>query len=147
MSRTTLVSALALVTLAVAAPAGAHADAVDPMACSVSVEYSLTSAVRLTYAKDFVVAPDAPFSDDFSTATRFRFFDASMTIVDGRPLVTVSFDADVSVFNAVAFGTELLVTDPTHGSSTRGSSGFFTSVPGAAGAHRTRYTLTCARAN
>jgi hypothetical protein len=145
MSRSILLASIAALTLA--APVVAHADATDPQACSVTVEYSLNNVLRLSYQKDFVVAVDAPFSDDFSTATRFRFFDAFLTVEDGVPLVSIAFDADVSVFNAVAFGAELKVTDPRHGSSTSGNSGFFTSVPGAAGSHRTAYTLTCQRAN
>lgn len=145
MSRT-LATALVLAAAALAAPTAAHADEVDPMACSIAVDYTLNNSLRLQYRRDFVVALDAPFSDDFSTATRFRFFDAALSVENGRPVVSVSFDADISVFSAVAFGAELVIHDPTHGDTTTGSSGFFTSVPGAAGGHRTVYDLTCARA-
>lgn len=118
----------------------------DTMACTVDVVYKRSGTVRMTYTKDFLVAPDAPFTDDFSTATRFRFFDATVQRVDGVPNVAVVFDADVDVFNAVDFGTVLKVRDESNGETQTGDSSFFTSVPGAAGSHRTDYTLTCKRA-
>jgi hypothetical protein len=147
MSRFTLIVALATAAVATLAPTAAHADRVDPVACSINVEYTLNNAVRLSYVKDFVVSVDAPFSDDFSNAIRFRFFDAFLTVEDGLPVVGISFDADVSVFNAVAFDTTFKLRDQSHPATTSGRSGFFSSAPGAAGSHRTTYTLTCERAN
>ncbi|MEQ1514059.1 MAG: hypothetical protein ABL934_15435 [Lysobacteraceae bacterium] len=145
----TLKAALALLLSGFAMQAAAESGpnpANDTMACSVSVEYKRNNVSRLVYTKDFTVAPDAPFSDDFSTATRFRFFDATVARVDGIPEVAAVFDADVDVFNAVDFGTVLKVHDESKGETQTGNSSFFTSVPGAAGSHRTEYTLTCARA-
>ena len=130
---------LALPTLAAAAQT-------DTMACAVSIEYSLNNVTTLTYNKGFEVGVDATFTDDFSTATRFRFFDAFLNYEAGVPTVTIVFDADVSVFNAVDFDAALQVRDQSNGTSTTGTNSFFSSVPGAAGAHRTRYTLTCLRA-
>jgi len=118
----------------------------DTMSCSIAVEYLRNNAVRLTYAKDFEVSPVAPYSDDFSNAIRFRFFDAKVERVNGVPEVSVIFDADVDVFNAVDFGTTLKVKDESNGETLSGNTSFFTSVPGAAGSHRTNYTLTCKRA-
>ena len=37
------------------------------------------------------VGPEAPFSDDFSTATRLRSFDASLSVESGDPVVSVSY--------------------------------------------------------
>ena len=145
----TLKAALALLlsgfAMQAAAATGAN-PANDTMACTVSVEYKRNNVLRLTYTKDFTVAPDAPFSDDFSDAIRFRFFDATVARVNGIPEVAVVFDADVDVFNAVDFGTVLKVKDEGKGETQTGNNAFFTSVPGAAGSHRTNYTLTCARA-
>ena len=143
--KTAIVLLLSGLTLQAAAATGNNTDN-DIMACSVSVEYKRNNVSRLVYTKDFTVAPDAPFSDDFSTATRFRFFDATVVRVDGVPEVAAVFDADVDVFNAVDFGTVLKVKDESKGETQTGNSSFFTSAPGAAGSHRTEYTLTCARA-
>ena len=139
---------LALTTLALAAvtaPSLGSAAQIDPMLCSVNVDYSINNVSRLSYVKDFVVSADAPFSDDFSSATRFRFFDAYLTVEAGDPVVTIVFDADVSVFNTVDFTANLKVKNENKGDTISGDSGFFTSVPGAAGAHKTRYTLSCQR--
>lgn len=143
--KTAIVLLLSGLTLQAAAATGNN-PANDTMACSVSVEYKRNNVSRLVYTKDFTVAPDAPFSDDFSTATRFRFFDATVVRVDGVPEVAAVFDADVDVFNAVDFGTVLKVKDESKGETQTGNSSFFTSAAGAAGSHRTEYTLTCARA-
>jgi hypothetical protein len=143
--KTALVLLLSGLALQAAAATGNNTDN-DIMACSVSVEYKRNNVSRLVYTKDFTVAPDAPFSDDFSTATRFRFFDATVVRVDGVPEVAAVFDADVDVFNAVDFGTVLKVKDESKGETQTGNSSFFTSAAGAAGSHRTEYTLTCARA-
>lgn len=146
MSKLVKLLMVSIAAVGFAAPFGAGASENDVMACSVTVDYSLNSVTRLSYVKEFEVAPAAPFSDNFSTATRFRFFDAVMTYEAGEPVVTISFDADVSVFNTVAFGTSLTVRDESKGDTTSGNNAFFSSVPGAAGAHRTHYTLTCERA-
>ncbi|TXH72320.1 MAG: hypothetical protein E6Q88_06475 [Lysobacteraceae bacterium] len=118
----------------------------DAMACTVSVEYLRSGTARLTYNKDFVVGPNSPFSDDFSSATRLRFFDATVTYVDGIPEVSAVFDADVDVFNAVQFGFTLKVRDESNGETQSGYNTFFSSVTGASGSHRSNYTMTCARA-
>lgn len=116
-----------------------------PQACTIHVEYAQANTVRLTYDKAFVVSPDAPFSDDFSTATRFRFFDAWATVDDrGIPVVSVSWDADINVFNAMAFQANLTVTDQTHGETTQGRAGFFGS---SVGSNTATYFLTCQKAN
>ena len=129
-----------------AAPLMANAAQVDVMACDVEITYSLNSVPSLTYVMSFQVAPDAPFSDDFSSATRFRFFDATMTVEAGDPVVSIRFDADVSVFNAVDFNASLKVRDRNKPETASGSNSFFSSLTGVAGAHRTEYTLTCQRA-
>lgn len=134
---------LAVVVLGI--PTIARAASSDPQLCSVHVEYYQNQALRLTYDKTFVVSEDAPFTDDFSTATRFRFFDARVTInARGIPVVFISWDADVNVFNAMAFQADLTVTDQTHGESTHGRAGFFGS---AVGSNSANYFLNCQKAN
>lgn len=145
MSRLVCSSLPFLVAAVLAAPSAAHAADDAPLSCSVSVTYTLNNAALLTYERSFVVGLDAPYAEDFSTPTRFRTFDAAVSIDGGDPVVAISFDADVSVFNAVAFDASLRVRGRT-GSSTSGQSAFFSSATGAAGSHRTGYTLSCARA-
>lgn len=137
-----LMSALAVVMIG--APTVASAAENDPMACTVDVKYFQNNTLRLTYTKEFQVAVDAPYTDDFSTATRFRFFDSRLSYENGIPVVWISWDADVNVFNAVAFQATLKVTDETHGETTTGRSGFFGS---SVGSNATDYTLTCKRAD
>jgi hypothetical protein len=142
-------TAIALLLAAFALQASAESGSNplnDTMDCSIAVEYKRSNVPRLVYQKSFRVAPDAPFTDDFSTATRLRFFDATVSRVDGVPEVAVVFDADVDVFNAVDFGAVLKVHDESGGETQTGDNSFFTSVPGAAGSHRTSYVLNCARA-
>lgn len=138
----------AAVVAAVNTPAmaatGSGNEANDTMACTVSVEHKRGNVTNLVYTRDFVVAPSAPYSDDFSTATRFRFFDATVARVNGNPEVAFVFDADVDVFNAVNFGSVLRVHDESGGETLTGSSSFFGS--GNVGSQRSFYTLTCKRA-
>lgn len=146
MSKLLTLAAASAALAALAAPAIVHADEINPMDCSVSVVYSLNNVERLRYERAFIVGLDSPYSEDFSTATRLRFFDAFLTDNDGVPQVTITFDADVSVFNAVDFTANLNVKDQSKGETSTGVNRFFSSVAGAAGNHTTAYTLTCSRA-
>lgn len=129
----------------VSVPAYTHASQNGRLACSVSIDYVLNNVLRQSYQKDFVIDPNTPFSDDFSTATRFRFFDASTTRQSGDSVVTISYFNDVGVFTAVDFRTTLTMRDDKDGETISGSHTFFTSI-GAVGNHTTNYTLTCQRA-
>jgi hypothetical protein len=146
MSKLLKLMLVSFTAVGLAAPMATNASELDAMACSVSVDYRLNNISRLTYAKDFEVSAATPFADNFGNAFRFRFFDASMTVEAGIPVVSIVFDADVSVFNAVDFGASLKVRDESNGETISGNNAFFSSVAGAAGAHRTNYTLTCKRA-
>lgn len=136
------VAAVAAATTPAMAASGGN-EANDTMACTISVEYKRGNVTNLVYTRDFVVAPSAPYTDDFSTSTRLRFFDATVARVDGAPEVAFVFDADVDVFNAVNFGSALRVHDENKGETLTGSSSFFGS---AVGSHRSFYTLSCKRA-
>lgn len=144
MSKSLCLLAASLAVLAF--PQKALAGPNDTLACSISVEYRLNSTVALTFVRDFTVSPTAPYSENWSTPTRFRFFDASVTDVAGTPVVSIIWDADVSVFNTVDFGAQLKVRNPSSGETTSGDQAFFTSGPTGGTAHRTSYSLTCARA-
>lgn len=67
-----------------------------------------------------------------------------VTIENSTPVVWFSWDADVNVFNAIAFQGTLKVTDQSKGETTTGRSGFFGS---AVGSNTANYTLTCRKAN
>lgn len=146
MSKFLALAATAAALAGLAAPAVSHAAQIEPQQCTVSIVYSLSNTPRLTYDRTFVVGLDSPYSEDFSTATRFRFFDAFLIDDNGTPVVTIAFDSDVSVFNAVNFTAATKIKDQTKGESDSGSQGFFSSVPGAAGSHITTWTLSCVRA-
>lgn len=125
---------------ALAAPSLASAAPTDPLTCTVAVTSTLNNTTALVYNQTFTVSTTTPYFDDFSTATRFRFFDASVTIEDNLPVVAISLDADVSVFDTIDFTTSLKVRD-SHGESTAGTNSFFTSNRSI----RTSYSLSCAR--
>ena len=135
-----------LTALSLATPTAALAAEHDPMACIVTVNYTLNNVSRLAYTKEFVVGLDAPFTDDFSTATRLRSFDATLSVESGDPVVSATFFADVSTFNGVGFQASLRVRDEAHGETTSGRTYFYSSVAGAAGTHLTTYSMTCERA-
>jgi len=115
------------------------------MACSIAVNFT-SAAGNLSYVNVFEVSPTAPFSDDFGTITRMKTFDASMTSNSGTPVVSISFFADVSTFNSVAFDASLEVRDPNKGGTTSGNNAFYSSITGAGVANLTDYILSCKRA-
>lgn len=139
------ISTILLATLAMTVASGpsfAHAASAKPVTCSVKIDYKVNGALRYVYSKDFVVSPNAPFEDDFSTFTRERFFSATAREVsDGRTTVDVGYYNDVGVFEYVDLGTNVTVRNERE-ETTTGSSSYFTSL-GTAGEHTTDYTLTC----
>ena len=62
-----------------------------------------------SYHKDFSISDGSFFSDDFSTATRFKFFDAAMTTTLGESKISIDWFADISVFNAVDISTAVTI--------------------------------------
>jgi len=126
-----------------AIPFSAIAAQNDPVSCSVSIDYVLNGVLREHYQKEFVVDTATPFSDDFSTFTRFKFFDATTQKVSGVSTVNIAYFNDVGVFNSVDFRTKLTLRDDRT-ETTDGSYTFFASLPGSA-SHTTNYTLTCKR--
>ena len=119
------------------APAVAAAEDLRSVACSVQVDYLLNNVLRSTYQRDFTVSPGVPYSEDFSTAVRFRFFDASTTLeADKSYRVTISYYND--------FGTELTLREDRVSETNRASHSYFTSI-GSPGERTTNWTLTCTR--
>ncbi|MGE0441366.1 MAG: hypothetical protein AB7L66_16670 [Gemmatimonadales bacterium] len=123
----------------------------NAMSCSVTVDFVWTDQAGAvlssqTYQRDFSVAPDAAFFEDFSTATRQRDFRASVAEVGQDAVVTFSYFNDVSVLNSVDFTADLSMAKGVGTGSTTGRSGFHTTATGASGHHRTSYSLTCTRA-
>ncbi len=128
----------------VATPISASASQTEGVSCSVAISYVLNGAVRESYQKDFVVAPAAPISDDFSTFTRFKFFDATTRRESGASIVDIGYYSDVGVFNSIDFRTRLTLRDDKSTETASGSHTYFVSL-GVAGEHTTNYNLTCQR--
>lgn len=122
----------------------AQAEQPRSLACSVSVDNLLNGATRYAYRKDFALLPDVPYSDDFSSATRFRFFDAWSYLEDGKTVVAISYFNDIGVFDSVDFGTSMKINEVNNVDTSSGSFTYSTSQ-GIRGNHTTNYTLTCTR--
>ncbi|MCB1037138.1 MAG: hypothetical protein KDD47_25140 [Acidobacteria bacterium] len=131
---------LALI-LGAAAVAPAHA-ALDT-ACTVTVTATHDGAVVETYTRDFTVARNAPFVDDFSTPTRQKDFSASVAREADGVKVHISYFSDLGTFHAASFDADMLVARKVR--TTSGSTGFYLSSNDTpvGGTHRIFYTLTC----
>ena len=80
-----------------------------------------------SYQKEFSLTDGQTISDDFSTATRFRFMDAGLTKVAGEWVMDVSWFADTSVFNAVDLSTQVAIANGQKTNKSAGRHSFFTS--------------------
>lgn len=129
-----------------AAPAEVNAASGNGLNCSIDVTYRHTNAGTVfstqTYSRAFEVSDAAPFSDDFSTPTRFKSFNATAATARGTTVVTADFFNDVGVFSTVAFTTQVTVSG---GTATQAGSHSYASTLGVAGNHDTFYVLTCSR--
>lgn len=94
---------------------------------------------REAYQKEFVLAEGEFFFDDFSTRTRFKFFTATMSKLDGDKTIDVNWFADVTVFNSVDFDTSVTLSDGQKTGKSAGRHTLYTS----SGATTTTYSLTC----
>ena len=116
----------------------------DGLACTIDVVVETRNQTGLvvsteTYHREFVLREGETFSDDFSTRTRFKFFDATFAQVDGEKIVSASWFADVTVFNSVEFDTVVSLEDGAKRGRSTGQHTLFTSTSSTT----TRYTLTC----
>ncbi len=80
-----------------------------------------------SYHKEFTLLDGELFSDDFSSATRFRFFDASLTRLNGEWTLSADWDADTSVFNTVVVRTAAIIPNGQKIGKTAGVHDFYTS--------------------
>ncbi|EHR73664.1 hypothetical protein BurJ1DRAFT_4879 [Burkholderiales bacterium JOSHI_001] len=146
MHRLTGLLVTAGLALWAAAPTEANAASNNGLNCNIDVTYRHTNAGTVfstqTYSRAFAVADGAPFSEDFSTPTRFKSFSASAATLRGATVVTADFVDDVGVFSTVSFTTQVTVLSDVATNS--GSLGYATSL-GVAGSHDTFYALSCAR--
>lgn len=136
--------AAAAVLLAATLLPGAHAQALG-VTCDVNIQYLLNGTPMDTYARTFQVSEGVPYAEDFSTATRFKFFDASFARETGQGRVSISYYNDVGVFSTVQLNTSLVMRRRTGVETTSGDHTYSTSQ-GAAGNHETRWSLSCSRA-
>ncbi len=128
-----------------------NVNAAEPasVSCSVTVDYLKSGVLAESYQKAFTVTPGAAFSDDFSTATRQKFFTASTLLDAGKTVVGINYFNDVGVFDAEEFSTKLTLNKAGVLESTSGSHTFSTSTfPSGGGtavsvSHQIDYSLTC----
>lgn len=92
-----------------------------------------------TYSRSFTLNDGETYSDDFSTPTRFKFFDASMTRLNGSSTISVDWFADVSVFNSIDFNSSVVLSKNQKIGKTVGSHTFYSSN----NATRTSFALVC----
>jgi hypothetical protein len=134
-------------TLLVASIANAHAASGndrESVSCSVAIDYSLNGTVSQNYDRDYVVTIGNGFSEDISTPTRQRDFSSTLAREGGNLVVTISYFADVGVFDSTSFAAQLKLSSGKNVESTAGSMSHF-HVQGTTATHTTNYTLTCRR--
>mgnify|MGYP001354254899 CR=1 FL=1 len=135
--------ALSTVAVGLAAPSLVEAKVPDPVQCSMTADYSINNVVRAPFQHDFVFVPGEVYDFDFSTAVRFRYFQAQAAIDEkGRTVVSINYYNDVGVFTFVELDTKVTVANNNEEFVSEGESTFFTSL-GPAGEHTTTYALRC----
>ena len=144
-----IVLSLSLVTLLTAASTlwqSTEANRPETVTCTVDISHNTFNQSGAlvgseVYTNDFVLAEGTPFSDDYSTVTRFKFFDASLSRAGGEATVSFAWFADVSVFNSADFDTTLTLAKGQKTNQSSATSSFWNSN----GHSTTTYTLTAAR--
>lgn len=100
------------------------------VSCVVDVVVATTGSTgftsQTTYHKEFTLLEGEFFSDDFSNATRFRFFDAGLSKVNGEWTLSADWDADTSVFNTVVVRTAATIAGGQKTGKTGGVHDFYT---------------------
>ncbi len=91
------------------------------------------------YHQEFLLQEGEVFSEDFSTRTRFKFFDATFSKLNGDRTISINWFADVTVFNSVDCSTSVVLSDGDKSGKAVGENTVYTS----AGSTRTKFTLTC----
>lgn len=131
---------LALMSVSMCVRAGTN----DVMACSVTVTNKSNDVLRFQYIRDFNVSVQQNYFEDLSTSLRQGSFAASLSYDGNVPVVTVSFDRDVSALNYAAFDVDMAMMNPSNGQTQKGGNSFYMSIPSVGSTHyRTDYELTC----
>lgn len=90
----------------IAAAQQASAKNLGPVSCSVSIDYLINNVVRAPYSNDFIVEPGVTYEHDFSSAIRFRVFNAATALDENNDtVVSISYFNDVGVFTSVDLAT------------------------------------------
>jgi hypothetical protein len=97
------------------------------------------------YQNEFLVQPGVPFEHDFSTPTRFKFFEASVQQSRAKATMTIEYINDVSTFNTIDFSNQMTLVSAQAKETMSGSYTFSTSLEPASGHYKVSYTLTCHR--
>ncbi|MFO0902276.1 MAG: hypothetical protein U0939_04705 [Pirellulales bacterium] len=108
----------------------------------VVVETRNNSGTLLTsegYTKEFLLAEGGVFFDDFSTRTRFKFFNAVLDRENGDATLSVDWFADISVFNSADIATSVTLVGGQKEGASVGSTTLYTST----NSTTMRYSLRC----
>lgn len=139
--------------LALALVAGLATAALQPKALASSDDKGLACSIEVvvqtrngfgtvvgteTYKREFVLVEGGSYSDDFSTRTRFKFFDARFDKVNGEKTVSGDWFADVTVFNSVEVSTAVTLEDGDKRGKSSASHTLYTS----GGSTTTTFTLS-----
>lgn len=99
------------------------------------------SVSTVPYHAEFQLDEGEVFSDDFSTATRFKFFDAALSKVNNDWVMSIDWFADTTVFNSVDFRTDVILPNGQKSSLSSGSHTFFNSTSST----KTTFSIVCTR--
>lgn len=115
----------------------------DVLICSIDVVVETRGSTGVaasteTYHRDFFLLEGASYSEDFSTRTRFKFFDARYEKINGDKTVSADWFADVTVFNSVDLATSVTLEDGDKRGKSTGSHILYTSN----GSTKTTFTLS-----
>lgn len=106
------------------------ASGAKSVSCIVDVVVETTGSTgaksQTTYHQEFTLLEGESFSDDFSNATRFRFFDATLSRANGEWTLSADWDADTSVFNTVVVRTVATIAGGQKIGKSVGTHNFFT---------------------
>lgn len=92
-----------------------------------------------TYQREFTLVDGQLYSEDFSTPTRFKFFDADMSTTNGVSTINMYWFADVTVFNSVEVSTTVSLGRGRKDDTSSGTHILYTST----GSTRTSFSLSC----
>lgn len=107
--------------------------------CVIDVVVQTGPTLQTTYHKEFTLLEGETFSDDFSSATRMRFFDASLTKVSGEWIMDVDWYADTTTFNTVEMRTAAIIPKGQKSTKTAGTHNFWNSTTSS----ETGYSVVC----